>query len=88
VKEVAADRLSVHEGDPGFLQYVELGGDSAKIKIFLDGVEQRDCVTADRAQGWVRRFKRLDGMPVIVDYRFAEEVVYGVVEFKLDEDGE
>ncbi len=40
----------------------------------------------NRAQGWVRRFKKADGMYVIVDYRIAEEVVYGLVEFKLEND--
>lgn len=81
-----ADRISVYEADPGYPQYAALGDHEAKIKVLLDGVEQRACVTADRTQGWVRRFKDdAEGWPIIVGDHFVTEVVYGVVEFKIEE---
>ncbi|MES2030865.1 MAG: hypothetical protein V4477_16920 [Pseudomonadota bacterium] len=85
MRDCSADRLSVHEGDPGYSQYVRLGGHGARIKIFLDGAEQRGCVTADRTQGWIRRFKESNGQLVVDGDRVAEEVVYGKVEFKIEE---
>lgn len=78
-----ADRLSVYEGDPGFANYDGLGERRHSIRILLDGVEQKDVVTADRSQGWLRRFTMVDGRPVQIGNRLQTEVVKGRVEFEF-----
>lgn len=48
-------RISCLKGDAGERRYAELCGDGKKIKIFLDGVEQREALIADEEEGFVRR---------------------------------
>ena len=41
-------RVSVVKGDPGERLYGEACGDGKSVRVFLDGVEQRDRVEARR----------------------------------------
>lgn len=80
------DRLSVYEGDPGFAPYEALGERRFAICILLDDVEQKNVLTADRSQGWIRRLVLIDGRPVIDGDHFRTEVVRGRVEFLFAKD--
>lgn len=52
---VSRDRISTEKGDPGERRYAELSGDGKRVRVFLDGVEQKDAVTADPGLGIVKR---------------------------------
>jgi hypothetical protein len=47
-------RISCEAGDPGEAAYGIICGDGKSVKVLLDGVKQK-CVTADSAEGWVKR---------------------------------
>ena len=49
-------RVSCEKGDPGERLYAELCGDKRRARVFLDGVEQHEALTADERLGIVRRF--------------------------------
>ena len=59
VKQVRAmedgHRISCIVGDPGERLYAQMIGDGHWPEIYLDGVRQNDCLTADEAQGYVVR---------------------------------
>ena len=46
-------RVSVNPSDAGYQGYLRLGGSGAAIRVFLDDVELRHCVTADSKLGSV-----------------------------------
>lgn len=52
---VTGIRVSCVKGDAGELLYAKLCGDGKPVKVFLDGVEQKECVTADETQGFIVR---------------------------------
>lgn len=49
-------RVSVKTDDPGNTAYADLLCEGRTVHIFLDGVEQRDVITADEEAGTVERF--------------------------------
>jgi len=80
-------RFSVEKGDPGFAAYRALGPSRRKVRVFVDGVEQKECVTADTkrgvavihqrdAAGWLAINRRRD--------RLKLQQVFGRVEFTFD----
>lgn len=50
------ERVSCERGDPGEKHYAMLCADGEKVKITLDGIEQIFCLTADSANGWIKKF--------------------------------
>lgn len=46
-------RVSCIEGDPGERLYGQLCLEGKTVKVFLNGIEMIDCVTADEAAGEV-----------------------------------
>ena len=83
---VAPDRLSVFVGDPGHAPYEALGERGHSIRIYLDGVEQQNVMTADRAQGWLRRLAMIEGRAVRFESAHVKtEVVRGKIEFYFGE---
>lgn len=47
-------RISCERGDPGEAAYGIACAEGKNIEVLLDGVAQK-CVTADSAEGWVKR---------------------------------
>lgn len=79
-------RVSCEKGDPGELAYCLACADGKSIKVFLDGVEQKLAVTADTAQGFVKRAIESDGGNLAFNRRTGEifhEVVHGRVEIRI-----
>lgn len=53
-------------------------------KVFLDGVEQTECLIADEEEGYIKRFKRdKSGRPFVEVDDLATEVIHGKVEIKV-----
>jgi hypothetical protein len=52
---VSGLRISLEDDDPGYRNYLTLRSDRTTFSIYLDGVEQRNCVTVDESAGYVRR---------------------------------
>ncbi|QJS27469.1 twin-arginine translocation signal domain-containing protein [Rhizobium ruizarguesonis] len=48
-------RVSSEEGDAGYRPYCIAHGDSKKVRIYLDGIEQKYAVMADETLGAVKR---------------------------------
>lgn len=73
-------RISVEKDDPGYIPYAKLNGDGRSPKIYLDGIEQRDCITADASEGWIKRIIITEqGNPANVCGEICHEVVCGKV---------
>lgn len=73
-------RLSALKDDPGYRAWCELCGDGKTVKVYLDGVEQHDAVTADEADGMVYRAVRTpSGNLAIGRDEILYETVYGDV---------
>lgn len=82
MSETIPDRISIEEGDPGQVPFQLLGKQRWDVRILLDGVEQRECVTADRKEGWVKRYVTdNNGRLSVRGDRIATEIVHGKVEF-------
>lgn len=76
------DRVSTEQGDPGERRYAELCGDGLAVRVFLDGVEQKDCVTADPGLGLVKRPVRTARGNIAINHATGEihyETVHGHV---------
>ena len=79
------DRISTETGDPGERRYAELCGDGMQALVFLDGVEQEGCVTADPGLGLVKRAVRTAKGNIAINHATSEifyETVYGEVTWK------
>lgn len=76
------NRLSIVSGDAGEIPFVELRYAGRRPTIWLDGVEQTACLTADRGEGMILRYV----MPYqVVDGEAVTETVRGRVEFRIPE---
>jgi hypothetical protein len=77
-------RVSIEQDDAGHEPYVRLVAGGHDIDIFLSGVRQKGCITADRSEGFVKRFVE----PIVIDGdQFRTEIIHGEVEFKLRSPG-
>ncbi len=78
-------RVSTNKDDElGFASYNSARARGEQVHIYLDGVEQRNCTTADSAEGWVERAKlNADGEVYAIGDEIAQEIVHGKVEIKL-----
>lgn len=57
-----------------------LNNDVFNVKIFLDGVTQKGCVSYDADEGWVERYKMTAiGGPLTRGGEFVTEKVHGTV---------
>jgi hypothetical protein len=73
-------RLSVEQDDPGYRAYCLAHGDGKKIKIFLNEVEQKACLTVDESAGMIKRMVFTAKGNVAHDgENFLTEEVYGHV---------
>lgn len=50
-------RVSIDKFDPGEHVFAKLTASGKSVKIWLDGVEQLQCITADVDEGWVKRYQ-------------------------------
>jgi hypothetical protein len=48
-------RMSCDTSDPGYRAFIEAGGHGGKVVVYLDDVEQTECITADEEEGFVLR---------------------------------
>ena len=75
-------RISIVRGDPGERLYSEACGDGKRVTVFLDGVEQKWCETADESDGFVDRIVETPGGNMAFNWAAGEvlkERVYGDV---------
>lgn len=72
-------RISCEEDDPGYLDCHNIVRVTAKV--YLDGVEIRDVVTADEEEGMLVRYCRKDnGLLIVENGIVLRETLHGVVE--------
>lgn len=63
-------RISANNSDPGFANY------HPEAEVWLDGVKQDHCVTADDTEGWVL-------LLVVNGHEVTSETKHGRVEIRL-----
>lgn len=79
------NRLSIVSGDAGEIPFVELRNAGGLPTILLDGIEQRECLTADCLEGMILRY----AWPFrVVDDQLVTEIVRGRVEFRFSSPAE
>lgn len=80
-------RVSMEKGDPGEIPWGKLRADGKIVRVFLDGVPQKYCRTADAKEGWVNRLVLTDKGNIAkgID-RVLDETVYGHVEILIEDD--
>jgi hypothetical protein len=77
-------RISCAANDPGFKNW-QICRERGTLRIYLDGVEMRDCVTADDSENFVEVIKRDADQKPIVEYdHVVLERREGAVHFTID----
>lgn len=77
-------RFSVNVDDPGYQPYWELRASGREAYVFLDGVEQKMCLTVDDADGLVERIQSDEtGRARSNDGEVLRETVRGSVAIEL-----
>jgi len=72
-------RISCDRDDPGYVEYVKLR--PIVPRVFLDGVEIKEVITADEEAGMLIRYLRgMDGLIRVEKGIAVREVLYGRVE--------
>lgn len=72
-------RISSDRTDPGFDEWDKI--ERLAARVYLDGVEIKDVITADEEAGMVIRYKRNAGGGLVLDgHVLVRETLYGVVE--------
>lgn len=66
-------RLSAETSDPFEKSWLH------RVRVFLDGVEQTECVQYDVPEGFVLRYATKDGQPIVRGDSFVVERVRGTV---------
>ena len=78
-------RLSSDKDDAGYADWCHLNGDGKDVKIYLDGVLQKETTMADDETGEVRRFVRtVEGNLAMGHDEFLTETVKGKVEIVIE----
>lgn len=73
-------RVCTNENDPGFENFIKLGGPKGIKAVTLDGVEVDDCDLADDEEGFVRvAVKDATGFLKIVNDEIVTEIRRGSV---------
>lgn len=81
-------RLSVDKNDDGHVEWCKLTGDGKRVRVLLDGVDQKHCLMADEDAGEVRRCVVTDAGNIAVDYvagEFLHETVKGKVQIVIED---
>ena len=82
-------RVSADKTDDGYRYFAMLKANGKDVFVFLDGVEVKNCVTADDERGFVIRYVPDEHGDVQIDpvdnNRIWEERLTGVVEIKIRE---
>lgn len=60
-------RTSTDHGDPGERLFCQLRADGKKLRVWLNGIEEKDCITADPVAGYVVRAVRSPGGNLCLD---------------------
>lgn len=79
-------RVSVESGDPGEVELALIRADGHEVEIYLDGVIQEHALTADEAEGMVKRYMTSAGGEILINReagRILEETVRGLVEVRI-----
>lgn len=72
-------RISCDPNDPGYDEWKALSG--LATRVYLDGVEMRNVITADEEAGMIVRYKSHMGGGLIMDRGVVlRETLYGLVE--------
>lgn len=80
-------RVSVRRDDPGYVEWRRLGEPFSRVKVFVDGEETKEAITADPELGYVLANKLNDENRAFVDPETGHVAVhelYGDVKVKLD----
>lgn len=78
-------RMSCEPDDAGYVPWGMARGDGKIVKVWLDGVEQKQCITADESVGMVKRVLLTPAGNVAVgNDEVLTEVVYGDVRIVAD----
>lgn len=81
-------RVSANKADPGYPQWKVAIEHGKTVRVFLDGVEVKDCTTADDVNGFVVRAVLDDAGRFQVDpvdpNQVWEETVTGKVEIRFE----
>jgi hypothetical protein len=73
-------RVSTEEGDAGYVPYGHLMADGRWPTVYLDGVKQDGCLTADSNVGMIKRYVQTEhGNYAAVGNKLLTETVYGRV---------
>jgi hypothetical protein len=84
MNQLIPDRISAEKDDPGYEPFRRLLNQRVRVK--LDGVEQKQVLTADRAEGWIKRtMVDEDGGLVVDGDEIKTEIVRGKVELSFYE---
>lgn len=64
-------RLSVDRTDPGYDNWVKMFVDRHIVKVFFDGIETRDVITADEESRLIVQYERDTNGILQIDYTTA-----------------
>jgi hypothetical protein len=77
-------RISTEPDDPGYRAFCQLRGDDIWPVVYLDGVEEKHCVTVDAKEGWVKRAVLTPRGNIAHDgNKILHEIVYGHVVIEI-----
>lgn len=77
-------RVSMRKDDPGYRAFCIARGDGKKIRVYLDGVEQKCAATADESTGMIVRLVITENGNVAHDgENILEETVHGTVRVEI-----
>lgn len=77
-------RLSVRKDDPGYPAWSRID-QKAEVRVYLDGIQVEECITADEEAGYVLCNKLKNGKPFITKTQeVATEKRHGRVEIRVD----
>lgn len=79
-------RLSVEKDDPGYLAWQKLGNKRRDVRIFVDGAEVKNAITADAEEGFVIVNETGENGQILFDRKSGEiytKRITGCVEIRM-----
>lgn len=77
-------RVSTEKDDPGYISLAKLRSDGHTVKVYLDGIEQKNAVTADAREGFVKRSMVTEKGNIVVAFgEIINETLYGSVDIVI-----